>query len=66
VRLPVTVSKLTKSFAFAGKGAKKRAIVEGFAEEKFSQAAAKAARSRGRGSGSNAGASGKTLKFDKT
>jgi hypothetical protein len=35
VRPPVTASKLNKSFASAGKGAKKRAIVEGFAEENF-------------------------------
>jgi hypothetical protein len=31
----VTASKLNKRFATAGKGAKKRAIVEGFAEENF-------------------------------
>jgi hypothetical protein len=35
VRLPVTASELNKSFASAGKEAKKRAIVEGFAEENF-------------------------------
>jgi hypothetical protein len=37
VRLPVTASKLNKSFTFAGNGSKKRATMEGFAEENFSR-----------------------------
>jgi hypothetical protein len=66
VRLPVTASKLNKSFASAGKGAKKRAIVEGFAEEIFFRGGCKSSKKSGSKSWRQRWVIGKTLKFDKT
>jgi len=59
-------SKLNKSFATAGKGVKKRAIVEGFAEEKFFLGGCESSKESGSKTWWRHRVIGKTLKFDKT